>query len=55
MNLLDLVSSGLGALLGDFLNPQKRIFLGYLLFSIFIALVVLWCRWKGAFSVAQMV
>jgi len=55
MNLLDLVSSSLGALLGDFLNPQKRIFIGYLLFSIFIALVVLWCRWKGAFSVVQMV
>jgi len=54
MNLLDFVSSGLETLLGDFFNPQKRIFIGYLLLSILIGVLVLWSSYKGKLSVSRL-
>ena len=51
----DLISGALGALLEDLLNPQKRVFFGYLLVCFPIAAGVLWSRYSGRISPKQLI
>ena len=55
MGAQDLISGALNTLLGDLFNPQKRVFLGYLLVCVPIAAGVLWVRYSGRLRATQLI